>query len=77
MNRVGVIDIGSNAIRFMLTEVEEGGYFRIIDELSTTVRLGYDLIDNDFISDEKIQVKKNFILVTLVLQKVFTLIILF
>ena len=47
MNRVGVIDIGSNAIRFMLTEVEEGGYFRIIDELSTTVRLGYDLIDND------------------------------
>ena len=55
MNRVGVIDIGSNAIRFMLTEVEEGGYFRIIDELSTTVRLGYDLIDNDFISDEKIQ----------------------
>ncbi len=55
MNRVGVIDIGSNAIRFMLTEVEEGGYFRIIDELSTTVRLGYDLIYNDFISDEKIK----------------------
>lgn len=55
MNRVGVIDIGSNAIRFMLTEVEEGGYFRIIDELSTTIRLGYDLINNDVISEEKIQ----------------------
>ena len=55
MNRVGVIDIGSNAIRFMLTEVEESGYFRIIDELSTTVRLGYDLINDDVISKEKIE----------------------
>lgn len=55
MNRVGVIDIGSNAIRFMLTEVEESGYFRIVDELSSSVRLGYDLINGDEIPPEKIK----------------------
>ncbi|PRR81307.1 Ppx/GppA phosphatase family protein [Clostridium vincentii] len=55
MNRVGVIVIGSNSVRFMLTEVEEGGYFRIIDELSSSVRLCSDLINGDEISSDRIQ----------------------
>lgn len=64
MNRVGVIDIGANSVKFMLTEVEEDGYFRIIDELTSSVRLCYDLIDNNEISteriDETIMTLKNF-----------------
>jgi len=55
MNRVGVIVIGSNSVRFMLTEVEDGGYFRIIDELSSSVRLCSDLINKDEISFDRIQ----------------------
>ena len=55
MNRVGVIVIGSNSVRFMLTEVEDGGYFRIIDELSSSVRLCNDLINGDEISQDRIQ----------------------
>lgn len=55
MNRVGVIVIGSNSVRFMLTEVEDGGYFRIIDELSSSVRLCSDLINGDEISQDRIQ----------------------
>jgi exopolyphosphatase/guanosine-5'-triphosphate,3'-diphosphate pyrophosphatase len=55
MNRVGVIVIGSNSVRFMLTEVEEGGYFRIIDELSSSVRLCNDLIHGHEICKDRIQ----------------------
>lgn len=54
MNRIGVIDIGANSVRLMLTEVEDSGYFRVIDELNSSVRLCYDLIDTDEISNEKI-----------------------
>ncbi|ATD54743.1 Ppx/GppA phosphatase family protein [Clostridium chauvoei] len=45
MNRVGVIDIGPSSVRLMLTEVEEGGYFKIIDELKTSIRLCDDLVN--------------------------------
>lgn len=55
MDRIGVIQIGSNSIRFMLTEVEDSGYFRVIDELSSSIKLCSDLIDNDVISEEKIE----------------------
>lgn len=55
MNRVGVIVIGSNSVRFMLTEVEKSGYFRIIDELSSSVRLCKDLINGHEISQDRIQ----------------------
>ena len=32
MDRIGVIDIGSNSVRLTLAEVEKSGYFKIIDE---------------------------------------------
>lgn len=54
MNRVSIIQIGSNSVRFMLAEVEDSGYFKVIDELSSSIKLCSDLIDNDTITDEKI-----------------------
>ncbi|MPQ45021.1 Ppx/GppA phosphatase family protein [Clostridium tarantellae] len=54
MNRIGVIDIGSNAVRMTLAEVWDSGYFRIIDELKESIRLGSDLISCSIISEDKI-----------------------
>ena len=47
MDRVGIIDIGPSSLRLMLTEVDENGYFKIIDELKTSIRLCHDLV-NDY-----------------------------
>ncbi|MDA8442838.1 MAG: Ppx/GppA phosphatase family protein [Peptococcaceae bacterium] len=46
MRKVGVIDIGSNSIRLVLIEVEHKNYFRIIDDVKETVRLGMDMLPN-------------------------------
>lgn len=54
MDRIGVIDIGSNSVRLTLAEVENSGYFRIIDELKEYIRLGSDLFSCSILSEEKI-----------------------
>lgn len=54
MNKVGVIDIGPNSLRLMLTEVEDGGYFKIIDELKSSIRLCSDLVNGCEICSDKI-----------------------
>ena len=43
MKNVGVIDIGSNSMRLVLIEIGKKNYFRIIDEVKETVRLGMDM----------------------------------
>lgn len=55
MKRIGVISIGANSIKLMLSEVEDSGYFKIIDELKGTVRLACDLMNSSTISEEKIE----------------------
>ena len=52
MNRIGIIDIGPSSLRLMLTEVDENGYFQIIDELKTPIRLDYDLVSTCGICNE-------------------------
>ncbi|GAB6169742.1 exopolyphosphatase [Clostridium carnis] len=52
MKRVGIIDIGSSSLRLMLTEVDNSGYFKIIDELKTPVRLCHDLVKDCGICSE-------------------------
>ena len=43
MKNVGVIDIGSNSIRLVVIEIGKKNYFRVIDEVKETVRLGMDM----------------------------------
>lgn len=43
MKNIGVIDIGSNSMRLVLIEIGKKNYFRIIDEVKETVRLGMDM----------------------------------
>lgn len=54
MNRLGLIYIGTNSVKLVLSEIDENGYFHIIDELTSKVRLCYDLIDGDTITNERI-----------------------
>lgn len=54
MIRLGVIYIGTNSVKLVLSEIDDKGHFHIIDELTSTVRLCYDLIDGDKIIEEKI-----------------------
>lgn len=55
MNKIGVIYIGANSVKFTLMNVLDSGYYKIIDEASSDIKLAQDLIDNDKISDEKIK----------------------
>lgn len=52
--RLGIIDIGSNTMRLVVWEIYGRGYYRIIDELKETVRLGAETID-PAISEDKIK----------------------
>lgn len=52
MDRVGIIDIGPSSLRLMLTEVNENGYFKIIDELKTSIRLCHDIVTDYSICNE-------------------------
>lgn len=46
MNRIGIIDIGSNSIHFILVRFSNPNCYEIIDDVKETVRLG-DGIDNE------------------------------
>ena len=54
MNRLGIIYIGTNSIKLVLSEIDDKGYFHIIDELTSSIRLCYDLIEGEEVSDEMI-----------------------
>ncbi len=55
MNKIGVIYIGANSVKFTLMNVLDSGYYKIIDEANSDIKLAQDLINNDTISEEKIK----------------------
>lgn len=54
MCRLGLIYIGINSVKLVLAEIDDNGYFHIIDELTSKIRLCYDLIEGNLISKENI-----------------------
>ena len=56
MEKIGIIDIGSNSARLVLVNVLEGGFFVVFDELKENIRLGQDLDwnGNGFIKPHRI-----------------------
>jgi len=54
MNKIGVIYIGANSVKFTLMNVLHSGFYKIIDESINDIKLAQDLINSDEISEQKI-----------------------
>jgi exopolyphosphatase / guanosine-5'-triphosphate,3'-diphosphate pyrophosphatase len=53
MQTLGVIDIGSNSVRLVLATIDERGFFKILDEVKESVRLGMDTGPGGELSEER------------------------
>lgn len=54
MEKIAIIDLGSNSARLVLVNILEGGYFVVFDELKETVRLGQDMEWDGFLKPPRI-----------------------
>lgn len=54
MEKIAIIDLGSNSARLVLVKVQDGGYFSVFDELKETVRLGQDLDWDGFLKPARV-----------------------
>ena len=61
MVKIGIIHISSSSLRLVLAEIEEIGYFRIVDELKTPMKICYNLNNTCKVCNEKL----NYIISTL------------
>lgn len=55
MEKIGIIDLGSNSARLVLAEILDGGFFNILDEWRESVRLGQDMERDGFLKPQRIQ----------------------
>mgnify|MGYP005836872667 CR=1 FL=1 len=49
--KIGIIDLGSNSVRLVIFEIMQTGAFRLVDDISETVRLSEGMIDGKYIND--------------------------
>lgn len=54
MEKIAIIDLGSNSARLVLVNILEGGYFVVFDELKESVRLGQDLDSDGFLKPQRV-----------------------
>lgn len=43
MDKIAIIDLGSNSTRLVLVDILKGGYFQVVDDIKETVRLAQDM----------------------------------
>lgn len=55
MEKIAIIDIGSNTARIVIVNIREGGYFTVIDELKEPVRLAKGMEVDGFLRPLRIQ----------------------
>ena len=54
MEKIAIIDLGSNSARLALVEILEAGYFQVIDQLKETLRLAQDMEKDGFLQPSRI-----------------------
>ncbi|GAA0077707.1 Ppx/GppA phosphatase family protein [Clostridium sp. CTA-5] len=54
MNKIGVIYIGANSVKFTLMNVMKNGYYKIIGESSSDIKLAKDLVEGENLSEDRI-----------------------
>ncbi len=55
LEKIAIIDLGSNTARLLLIEVRENGHFQIIDQLKEAPRLGEGMERDGFLKPQRIQ----------------------
>ena len=55
MERIAIIDLGSNTARLLLVDVKENGHFQIVDQLKESPRLGEGMERDGFLKPARIQ----------------------
>ena len=55
MEKIAIIDLGSNTVRLLLVEVKESGHFQIVDQLKDAPRLGEGMERDGFLKPARIQ----------------------
>ena len=55
MEKIGIIDLGSNTARLVIVEMVEGGHFQVVDELKRSTRIGEGMQKDGFIKAQRAQ----------------------
>lgn len=54
MEKIGIIDLGSNSARLVIVELFGEGHFMVVDELKESVRLGQDMERDGFLKPTRV-----------------------
>jgi len=54
LEKIGIIDLGSNSARLVIVNLFEDGYFMVVDELKESVRLGQDMETDGFLKPQRV-----------------------
>ncbi len=54
MEKIGIIDLGSNSARLVIVQIFDGNYFMVEDELKESVRLGQDMDRDGFLKPQRV-----------------------
>ncbi|MDE7163301.1 MAG: Ppx/GppA family phosphatase [Clostridia bacterium] len=54
MEKIGIIDLGSNSARLVIVNLFEDGFFMVVDELKESVRLGQDMERDGFLKPQRV-----------------------
>ena len=54
MEKIGIIDLGSNTARLVIVDMFTDGHYMVVDELKESVRLGQDMDRDGFLKPQRI-----------------------